>query len=190
MAPTQEFLDVVVVRCKELTRVPAISEDAEAEAEALDEQQEDDSIMMYHGSSILGLVMHFLLLPLKFLMHHTMPDVRRRHEAPPSLRNASIATLSCLAWIIVASYCMVSSLERLAELMGVPDSVVGVTVSAAGTSLPNYVASQVAARQGLGNMAVSNAFGSNIFNIMVGLGLPWMLYTGIVLRGSKYHDLS
>lgn len=48
------------------------------------------------------------------------------------------------------SYAMVRSLEELADLMNIPDAVVGVTVSAAGTSLPNYVASKVAAQQGFG----------------------------------------
>ena len=52
-----------------------------------------------------------------------------------------------------------------------------VWTSFTGTSLPNYIASKVAAEQGFGNQAVSNAFGSNTFNIMVGLGLPWLLYT-------------
>lgn len=96
---------------------------------------------------------------------------------------------------------MVASLEALAELMDIPDAVVGFTVSAAGTSLPNYVASKVAAENGFGNQAVSNAFGSNTFNLskltfhlylkitncamltffaylVVGLGLPWLLYIG------------
>lgn len=106
----------------------------------------------------------------------------------------------------IPSYAMVASLEALAELMDIPDAVVGFTVSAAGTSLPNYVASKVAAENGFGNQAVSNAFGSNTFNlseftfdlylninalvitnfemltsfalIVVGLGLPWLLYIG------------
>jgi Ca2+/Na+ antiporter len=62
-------------------------------------------------------------------------------------------------------------------------------VSAAGTSLPNYVASKVAAQNGFGNMAVSNAFGSNTFNIMIGLGLPWCLYTSFGTGFQPYHDL-
>ena len=73
---------------------------------------------------------------------------------------------------------MVASLEKLAELMDIPDAVIGFTVSAAGTSLPNYIASKIAAENGFGNQAVSNAFGSNTFNLMVGLGLPWLLYIG------------
>ena len=84
---------------------------------------------------------------------------------------------------------MVASLESLAKLMNVPNAVVGVTVSAAGTSLPNYIASKIAAEKGLGNQAVSNAFGSNTFNILVGLGLPWTLYTSFVTGFEPYSDL-
>ena len=45
--------------------------------------------------------------------------------------------------------------------------------------------SQVAKR-GLGNMAVSNALGSNSFNIYIGLGLPWLIYTAVI---GPYHSL-
>jgi Ca2+/Na+ antiporter len=58
-----------------------------------------------------------------------------------------------------------------------------------GTSLPNYVASKVAAENGFGNQAVSNAFGSNSFNIMVGLGLPWVLYTSFGTNFQPYNGL-
>ena len=58
-----------------------------------------------------------------------------------------------------------------------------------GTSLPNYVASKVAAENGFGNQAVSNAFGSNTFNIMVGLGLPWMLYISLGNGFEPYNGL-
>lgn len=58
-----------------------------------------------------------------------------------------------------------------------------------GTSLPNYIASRIAAEKGLGNQAVSNAFGSNIFNILVGLGLPWLLYTSLGTGFEPYDEL-
>ena len=47
-------------------------------------------------------------------------------------------------------------------------------VLAAGTSLPNLFASTIVARKGQGDMAIANAFGSNIFNINIALGLPWL----------------
>lgn len=67
--------------------------------------------------------------------------------------------------------------------------LMGVTISAAGTSLPVLVASCVCARQGFGNMAVSNTFGSNSFNILLGLGLPWTLYCAFASGGEPYHGI-
>ena len=51
------------------------------------------------------------------------------------------------------------------------------------------MASKIAAENGFGNQAVSNAFGSNTFNIMCGLGLPWMLYVSLGNNFEPYHGL-
>lgn len=187
MAPSTKVLDAVVAKCKELVSYRESHEVADPYTEETEAEMEARLIDFPYGASNVGVFVHCVLFPIKMLMHYTIPDVRCDKE--PSIRNAYLGVVLCLVWLIVASYFMVASLEQLASLMQIPDSIVGVTVSAAGTSLPNYVASQVAARQGLGNMAVSNAFGSNIFNIMIGLGLPWLFYTAFVTRGAKYHDL-
>ena len=53
----------------------------------------------------------------------------------------------------------------------------GLTVCAIGTSGPDAIASLIVAKEGNGVMAVSNAFGSNVFDILFGLGFPFMLKT-------------
>ncbi|KAG7272726.1 hypothetical protein CRUP_038172 [Coryphaenoides rupestris] len=55
---------------------------------------------------------------------------------------------------------------------------------AASTLVPDCMASLIVARQGMGDMAVSNSIGSNIFDILLGLGFPWALRTLIVDHGS------
>ncbi|XP_008325054.1 sodium/potassium/calcium exchanger 4-like [Cynoglossus semilaevis] len=60
----------------------------------------------------------------------------------------------------------------------------GITFLAAGTSVPDCMASLIVARQGMGDMAVSNSIGSNIFDVLLGLGFPWALRTLIVSYGS------
>jgi len=55
----------------------------------------------------------------------------------------------------------------------------GFTVLAAGTSIPDLVSSMAVARAGQGDMAVSSSIGSNIFDILVGLPLPWMIYNAV-----------
>lgn len=59
---------------------------------------------------------------------------------------------------------------RLAEIIGLSDSIIGLTVVAIGTSLPELVTSIVAARKKQVDIAVGNAVGSNIFNILFILG--------------------
>jgi sodium/potassium/calcium exchanger 2 len=53
--------------------------------------------------------------------------------------------------------------------------VLGLTFLAAGTSVPDLLSSVIVARQGLGDMAVSSSIGSNIFDVLVGLPLPWLI---------------
>ena len=68
---------------------------------------------------------------------------------------------------------MVASLEALADLLDIPDAVVGVTVSAAGTSLPNYVASKVAAENGFGvRLSIARTF-PRFFNLCSLIHFYW-----------------
>merc|ERR1711879_266260 len=53
--------------------------------------------------------------------------------------------------------------------------IMGFTILAAGTSIPDAVSSVSVARMGEGDMAVSSSIGSNIFDILVGLPIPWMI---------------
>ena len=53
----------------------------------------------------------------------------------------------------------------------------GLTLLAAGTSVPDLLSSVIVARMGEGDMAVSSSIGSNIFDILVGLPLPWLCFT-------------
>jgi Ca2+/Na+ antiporter len=54
--------------------------------------------------------------------------------------------------------------------------IMGLTFLAAGTSIPDLITSVIVARKGLGDMAVSSSVGSNIFDVCVGLPVPWLLY--------------
>jgi Ca2+/Na+ antiporter len=147
----------------------------------------DDLIRKPRNASKIELGLWFFLYPLRLIMHHTIPDVRRRKYS--SYYHAYLSTASCLAWLCISSYVMVTSLESLAALLGMPDSVMGATVSAAGTSYPAYVASRMAVADGMGNRAVSNILGSNTFNICVGLGVPWTVYIAVSMGFRPYTDL-
>ena len=89
-----------------------------------------------------------------------------------------------LVWIAIYAYCMVWWVSTIGFALGVPTAVMGLTVLAAGTSIPDALSSVIVARNGFGDMAVSSSIGSNVFDINMGLPLPWLIKTAIVDPGS------
>ncbi len=93
-------------------------------------------------------------------------DVERSHGRAFIV---SILLIAGLSWVLV------DSAVAFAESVGIPPVIVALTLLAAGTSAPDLISSVLVARQGRGSMAVANAIGSNIFDILVGLGIPWLV---------------
>lgn len=86
----------------------------------------------------------------------------------------SILLIAATCWILVESAIHVS------EILGIPEMIIALIILGIGTSVPDVVSSAIVAKQGRGGMAVSNAVGSNIFDIFIGLGLPWLLKSIII----------
>ena len=76
-----------------------------------------------------------------------------------------------LAMLVVGSNLFVDSASDVALALGISEGVVGLTVVAGGTSLPELATSVVAARKGQSAIAIGNVIGSNVFNILLILGL-------------------
>ena len=76
-----------------------------------------------------------------------------------------------LAGLIFGGDWMVDGASRIAALLGVSQSIIALTIVAAGTSFPEFVTSIMAARKGDTDMAMGNVVGSNIFNIFFALGV-------------------
>ena len=72
---------------------------------------------------------------------------------------------------------MVGWAETIGNTVGIDTFIMGLTFLAAGTSVPDLLSSVIVARMGEGDMAVSSSIGSNIFDILVGLPVPWFVYT-------------
>ena len=80
-----------------------------------------------------------------------------------------------ILWIIGLSWVLVESAVITAHILGIPSVIIGLTVLAAGTSIPDLLSSMIVAKKGQSGMAISNGIGSNIFDILFGLGLPWAI---------------
>jgi K+-dependent Na+/Ca+ exchanger-like protein len=110
-----------------------------------------------------------IILPLAF----TIPDCRYAEKKKFYL----VTFVMSIVWVAVYSYFMVWWATLVGNAAGISDYIMGLTILAAGTSVPDLLTSVIVARQGHGDMAVSSSIGSNIFDITVGLPVPWMLST-------------
>jgi cation:H+ antiporter len=111
-------------------------------------------------------------------------------EIPDSLPTAKgVATfLLGLVFLLVGSRVLVWGAVGLARGLGVPELVVGLTLVALGTSLPELAASVAAARHGEPDIAVGNVVGSNMFNLLGVLALPGIIAPGTVDRSVVVRD--
>jgi cation:H+ antiporter len=102
------------------------------------------------------------------------PDAKgaAQAEAPParSRVHLGLIALAGLLTLLVGGHLFVGGASALARAIGMSDRVVGLTIVAVGTSLPELATSVVAARRGHSDIAVGNVVGSNIFNVFLCLG--------------------
>ena len=86
--------------------------------------------------------------------------------------------LGGLALLVLGAEWLVSAAVAFAKVMGVSDLVIGLTVVAVGTSMPEIATSLIAALRGQRDIAVGNVVGSNIFNLLAVLGAAGVVSTG------------
>ncbi|KAI2657837.1 Sodium/potassium/calcium exchanger 3 [Labeo rohita] len=158
------------------------NEDNENNENDEEEEEEDDNEGPYvpyrcPGGG-LNKLKWLLAWPLSLLLFFTVPNC----ATPRWERWYMVSFISSTLWIAFFSYIMVWMVTVIGYTMGIPDVIMGITFLAAGTSVPDCLASLIVAR--MGDMAVSNSIGSNVFDILIGLGLPWALQTLAIDYGS------
>ncbi|XP_069737303.1 sodium/potassium/calcium exchanger 2 isoform X4 [Phaenicophaeus curvirostris] len=139
------------------------------------EEDEDQPLSLAWPDTPRKQLTYLLVLPIVFPLWASLPDVRK----PSSRKFFPITFFGSISWIAFFSYLMVWWAHQVGETIGISEEIMGLTILAAGTSIPDLITSVIVARKGLGDMAVSSSVGSNIFDITVGLPLPWLLYAVI-----------
>eukprot|EP00753_Platysulcus_tardus_P014162 PLAT4154.1.p1 GENE.PLAT4154.1~~PLAT4154.1.p1 ORF type:complete len:810 (+),score=328.82 PLAT4154.1:84-2513(+) len=119
-------------------------------------------------------------LPLQLALWYSVPNCKKE-----GMKNWFLATFFVsLCWIAGFSFVMVWLATVIGQALNIPPIVMGLTILAAGTSVPDALSSVIVARNGFGDMAVSSSIGSNVFDITVGLPVPWLVKTALVSPGS------
>uniref|UniRef100_A0A663M625 Solute carrier family 24 member 4 n=1 Tax=Athene cunicularia TaxID=194338 RepID=A0A663M625_ATHCN len=146
-----------------------------------EEENEQDNLSPFSlPDGKMNKIKWILTWPLIFVLFCTIPNCSKPRWERCFMMTFVLSTL----WIALFSYFMVWMVTVIGYTLGIPDVIMGITFLAAGTSVPDCMASLIVARQGLGDMAVSNTIGSNVFDILVGLGIPWGLQTMAIDCGS------
>ncbi|WP_449035303.1 calcium/sodium antiporter, partial [Prevotella sp.] len=122
-------------------------------------------------------------------------DTTAKTDSIEDKKKPMVAWLS-IVWIIVGLACLiggsnlfVEGATKVAEHIGVSEAVIGLTIVAGGTSLPELATSVVSARKGNSGIAIGNVLGSNVFNILAILGVTGVI-TPMHLQGITMLDLS
>ena len=127
----------------------------------------------------IAMLKWLIFVPLIGTLCLTVPDVRQ----PGKQKWCYVAFFLSICWIGVYSFFMVAWAEIIGNTLSIPTVVMGVTFLAAGTSVPDLLSSVIVARMGEGDMAVSSSIGSNIFDILIGLPFPWLVYIAYLHTG-------
>ncbi|XP_074486824.1 sodium/potassium/calcium exchanger 2-like isoform X1 [Sebastes fasciatus] len=137
-----------------------------------EEEDEDQPLSLAWPDTNRKRITYLAIMPIVFPLWLTLPDVRRESSA----RFFPVTFLGAISWIAFFSYLMVWWAHQVGETFFITEEIMGLTILAAGTSIPDLITSVIVARKGLGDMAVSSSVGSNIFDITVGLPFPWLIY--------------
>ena len=141
-----------------------------------------------------------LFVMFLIFMYMTLKGAKKQgadaEEAIEGEGKKPMATWLSVVWILVGLLCLiggsnlfVEGATAVATKLGVSEAVIGLTIVAGGTSLPELATSVVSARKGNSGIAIGNALGSNVFNILAILGITGMI-TPMTLKGITYIDLS
>jgi len=157
---------------------PMAEEPEEKKAEAEEEEEENEPMSIRPpgaDASAKDWVVYVLTIPIVFCLFVTVPDVRRDGFR----RYYAVTFVMSICWIAVFTSVMVWFAQIIATTCGMADHIMGLTILAAGTSVPDLITSMIVARQGHGDMAISSSIGSNIFDVTIGLPIPWLLYSAL-----------
>jgi cation:H+ antiporter len=131
-------------------------------------------VLAYFGHSLVwfdGLIMLCLFAYFIRSMIKESKDNNEEHSEPLPMIKTIIFIVLGAAGIICGGNLVVNGATTIAQTFGMSDNLIGLTVVALGTSLPEFVTSVMATKKGKLDIAIGNVIGSNIFNILFVLGV-------------------
>lgn len=135
-----------------------------------------------------------LLLFFLIFIYYLFSAIRNRKDSSNdvprfSMRKSILLSVFGILAIVLGSQLVVDSSTEIADFLGISERLIGLTIVALGTSLPELVTSVVAAKKNEIDLAVGNIIGSNIFNIGIVLALPVTIFGNVTPVGFNMLDI-
>lgn len=148
----------------------------------------DGNISRIDAVVLLGLFVVFMYITLK--------GAKENEQSMQQTSAKAGKPFMSVVWIVVGLVCLVfgsnlfvDAATVIARQLGVSDAVIGLTIIAGGTSFPELATSVVSARKGQSGIAIGNVLGSNVFNILLILGITGVM-SPMTLQGITTVDLT
>ena len=135
----------------------------------------NSEISRFDSFVMFALFVIFMVLTLRGAKEEPGGETDMPAASPMPMWKALLFLGLGLAGLIVGSNFFVEGASAVAASLGVSQAVIGLTIVAIGTSLPELATSVVAARKGNSGIAIGNVIGSNVFNILFILGLTGLI---------------
>lgn len=139
-----------------------------------------DKILSLGDGVLLIVCLFAALIYLVIAAIRAHEPIELEEQLPANLRVAGLWTLVGLITLLISSKILVTNSIELAQLFGVSDVVIGLTIVAIGTSLPELAASVTGALKHHTDLAIGNVVGSNIFNTLGVIGVPGLIHGYII----------
>ncbi|NMW30888.1 calcium/sodium antiporter [Altererythrobacter sp. RZ02] len=121
-----------------------------------------------YASPLIGIgLLVLLVVYIVWRYRHPRPDDEEEDEDPPVMWQAIVYFLVGVGALIIGGKLLVDGAVDIARFAGLSETVIGLTVVAIGTSLPELAASVAAALKGKSGLALGNVVGSNIYNLLL-----------------------
>ena len=149
----------------------------------------DNNISRVDAAVLFILFVGFMWITLRGAHKDESVQEEATATEPVGAVKATLMIIIGLSCLVLGSNVFVDNASAIARSLNVSDAIIGLTIVAGGTSLPELATSVVSARKGDSGIAIGNVLGSNVFNILAILGL-----TGLVqpmsIQGITIVDLS
>lgn len=145
--------------------------------------------VLSRGDGIAILLFFSIFIYYLFTIMRSKQDEMEEEEKVYKVPKSILYTVLGIASIVLGSNLVVNSASGIAEILGISEKIIALTIVALGTSLPELVTSLVATKKGEYDIAIGNVVGSNIFNIGIVLGLPVAIFGSIPVGSFSFIDL-